>query len=169
MFLLWLREVPRCGDWTHASVPPPAKGRSRPTITPAFSHSSLVLLSFPWVFIFFSPGHILLSVLNWCSACTSVSEGIFLMYPWREMYSTFTYFSAILFTEADFLLSELQGTLKSLLQYHSLKASVLQHSAFFIVQFHIHKWLLEKSYLWLDGPLLAKQYLCFLICCLGWP
>ena len=28
-----------------------------------------------------------------------------------------------------------QGTLKSLLQHHSSKASVLQHSAFFIVQF----------------------------------
>ena len=28
-----------------------------------------------------------------------------------------------------------QGALKSLLQYHSSKASVLQHSAFFIVQF----------------------------------
>ena len=27
-----------------------------------------------------------------------------------------------------------QGTLKSLLQHHSLKASILQHSAFFIVQ-----------------------------------
>ena len=27
-----------------------------------------------------------------------------------------------------------QGTLKSLLQHHSLKASVLQHSAFFVVQ-----------------------------------
>ena len=28
----------------------------------------------------------------------------------------------------------IQGTLKSLLQYHSSKASILQHSAFFIVQ-----------------------------------
>ena len=28
-----------------------------------------------------------------------------------------------------------QGTLKSLLQHHSLKASILQHSAFFMVQF----------------------------------
>ena len=27
-----------------------------------------------------------------------------------------------------------QGTLKSLLQYHSAKASILQHSAFFVVQ-----------------------------------
>ena len=31
-------------------------------------------------------------------------------------------------------LQSLQGTLKSLLQHHSSKASVLQHSAFFIVQ-----------------------------------
>ena len=33
---------------------------------------------------------------------------------------------------------------------------------------HIHTWLLEKPKLWLDGPLLAKWCLCFLICCLGW-
>ena len=31
-------------------------------------------------------------------------------------------------------LPAIQGTLKSLLQHHSLKASILQHSAFFIVQ-----------------------------------
>ena len=33
-----------------------------------------------------------------------------------------------------FDLFSVQGTLKSLLQYHSSKASILQHSAFFIVQ-----------------------------------
>ena len=33
---------------------------------------------------------------------------------------------------------------------------------------HIHTWLLEKLRLWLDGPLSAKQCLCFLICCIGW-
>ena len=32
-------------------------------------------------------------------------------------------------------LPAVQGTLKSLLQHHSSKASILQHSAFFIVQF----------------------------------
>ena len=37
-----------------------------------------------------------------------------------------------------------QGTLKSLLQHHSSKASILQCAAFFIVQPHIHTWLLEK-------------------------
>ena len=33
-----------------------------------------------------------------------------------------------------FDLLAVQGTLKSLLQYHSSKASILQHSAFFIIQ-----------------------------------
>ena len=33
---------------------------------------------------------------------------------------------------------------------------------------YIHTWLLEKPWFWLDGPLLAKLYLCFLIRCLGW-
>jgi len=33
-----------------------------------------------------------------------------------------------------FVLLAVQGTLRSLLQHHSLKASVLQHSAFFMVQ-----------------------------------
>ena len=37
-----------------------------------------------------------------------------------------------------------QGTLKSLLQHHSSKASFLWCSAFFIVQLLIHIWLLEK-------------------------
>ena len=38
-----------------------------------------------------------------------------------------------------------QGTLESLLHHHSSKASILQCSAFFIVNSHIHTWLLEKS------------------------
>ena len=38
-----------------------------------------------------------------------------------------------------------QGTLKSLLQHHSSKASILRCSAFFIVNSHIHTWLLETS------------------------
>ena len=63
-----------------------------------FPPSSIVRLSFAWVYIFFSSGQVLLSALTWCSACTSVSEGVFLMYPWREMNSTSTYSSAILFS-----------------------------------------------------------------------
>ena len=52
---------------------------------------------FAWFYIFFSAGQLLLSTLSWCSACTSVSEGVFLMYQWREMYSISTYSSIILF------------------------------------------------------------------------
>ena len=37
-----------------------------------------------------------------------------------------------------------QGTLKSLLQYHSSKASILRHSAFFKSNSHMHTWPLEK-------------------------
>ena len=37
-----------------------------------------------------------------------------------------------------------QGTLKSCLQHHSSKASILRHSLFFTSNSHIHRWLLEK-------------------------
>ena len=53
-----------------------------------------------------------------------------------------------------------QGTLKSLLQHHSSKASILQHSAFFMVQ-------LLHPYMPTGKPLSVKYYLCFLTCCLG--
>ena len=48
-----------------------------------------------------------------------------------------------------------QGTLKSLLQHHSSKASILWCSAFFIVQLS-HPYLTGKTIALLDGPLLAK-------------
>ena len=57
------------------------------------------LPSFVWFCMFFFAGQVLLSTPSWCSACTSVSEGVFLMYEWREMYSTSTHStSAILFS-----------------------------------------------------------------------
>ena len=44
-------------------------------------------------------------------------------------------YSGLIFLRMDwFDLLAVQGTLKSFLQYHSSKASLLQHSAFFIVQ-----------------------------------
>ena len=49
-----------------------------------------------------------------------------------------------------------QGTLKSLLQHHSSKASILLHSAFFIVQLSYPYMTTGKTIAWLDGPLLAK-------------
>ena len=64
-------------------------------------------------------------------------------------------YSGLISFRMDWLdLLSVQGTLKSLLQHHSSKASILQCSAFFIV--HLHPQLLEKPYLWIDGPLLVK-------------
>ena len=56
MFLLWLRQLPRCGDQTPASVPPPPEVRSSvtsPGYTPVFPPSSFVVPSFVWFLIFF--------------------------------------------------------------------------------------------------------------------
>ena len=61
-----------------------------------------------------------------------------------------------------------QGTLKSLLQYHSSKASILQCSAFFIVQLSRPYMTTGKPWPWLDRPLVVKQCFCFFIWCLGW-
>ena len=66
-----------------------------------------------------------------------------------------------------FDLLAVQGTLKSLLQHHSSKISILWHSASFMAHFHIHTWRLEKSYLSLYRPLLTKWCLCSLVYCLG--
>ena len=51
--------------------------------------------------------------------------------------------------------------------------TTVQKHLFFVTQpcsqsnSHIHTWLLEKTKFWLNGPLLAKYHLCFLICYLG--
>ena len=53
-------------------------------------------------------------------------------------------YSGLISFRMDWLdLLAVHGTLKRILQHHSSKASVLQHSAFFIVQLS-HTWLLEK-------------------------
>ena len=61
-----------------------------------------------------------------------------------------------------------QGTLKSLLQNHSSKASLLWCSPFFIVQLSYPYMTTGKIIAWLDRPLMTKWCLCFLICSLGW-
>ena len=61
-----------------------------------------------------------------------------------------------------------QGTLKSLLQHHSSKASILQCSAFLIVQLS-HPYMATGKTIALTRQTFAdKVCLCFLICCLGW-
>ena len=50
----------------------------------------------------------------------------------------------------------IQGTLRSLLQHHSSKASIIRCSAFFIVQISHPYMTIGKIIDWQDGPLLAK-------------
>ena len=60
------------------------------------------------------------------------------------------------------------GTLKSLLQHHSSKASILQRSAFFIVQLSHLYMTTAKTIALTRWTFVGKVILCFLICCLGW-
>ena len=61
-----------------------------------------------------------------------------------------------------------QGTLKSLLQQHSSKASILQRSAFLTVQLSHPYMTTGKTIALTRQTLLAKQCLCFSIRYLGW-
>ena len=77
------------------------------------------------------------------------------------------YSGLISFRNNSFDLLAVQGTLKSLLQNHNFKASILQSSAFFMVQLSYPYMTTGKAIAWLHGPLSAKFCLCFLICYLG--
>ena len=61
-----------------------------------------------------------------------------------------------------------QGTLKSLLQHHSSKVSILQHSAFFTVQLS-HPYMTTGNTMALTRlTLVSKVMSLLLICYLGW-
>ena len=62
-----------------------------------------------------------------------------------------------------------QGTLQSLLQHHSSKASILWHSAFFIVQLSHPYMTTEKTMALTRRTFVDRVMSRFLICCLGWP
>ena len=66
-----------------------------------------------------------------------------------------------------FDLLAVQGTLKSLLQHHTSKGSILQRSAFFIVQLSHPYMTTGKTIALTRGHFSAKYYLCFWILCLG--
>ena len=79
-------------------------------------------------------------------------------------------YSGLISFRMDWLdLLVIQGTLKSLLQYHSSKALILWRSAFFIVQL-LHPYMTTGKSIALTVWTLVGRVmsLCFLICCLGW-
>ena len=66
-----------------------------------------------------------------------------------------------------FDLLAVQGTLKSLLQHHSSKASILWCSAFFVVQLS-HPYMTTGKTIDLTRWIFVSKGICFSICCLGW-
>ena len=60
-----------------------------------------------------------------------------------------------------------QGTFKSLLQHYSSEASILQHSAFFIVQLSHPYMTTGKTIALTRRTFIGKVMSLFLICCLG--
>ena len=77
------------------------------------------------------------------------------------------YLGSISFRMDWFDLLAVQVTLKSLLQNHSSKASILRCSAFFMVQLSLPYMTTGKTIVLLYKSLSTKWCLCFLICCLG--
>ena len=66
-------------------------------------------------------------------------------------------YSGLISFRMDWLdLLAVQGTLKSLLWHHGSNASILQCSAFFIVQLSHPYMTIEKTKPWLGGPLWTK-------------
>ena len=61
-----------------------------------------------------------------------------------------------------------QGTLKNLPQHHSSKASILWHSALFMVQLSNPYMTTGTTIALTRRTFVGKVTLCFSICCLGW-
>ena len=67
-----------------------------------------------------------------------------------------------------FDLLAVQGTLKSLLQHHNSKASILRLSAFFIVQLSHPYMTTGKTIALTRQTFVSKVMSLLFICCLGW-
>ena len=121
-----------------------------------FCHLSLLLPSiFPSIRVFSSELAVHIRQPKYWSFSFSIS-------PSNE------YSGLISFRIDRFDLLAVQGTLKSLLQHHSSKASVLWHSAFFIVQLS-HPYMTTGETITLTRGTFVGKVMCllYLICCLG--
>ena len=86
---------------------------------------------------------------------------------WCFSFSPSNEYSGLISFRIDwFAFLAVQGTLRSLLQHHSLKASILWHSAF-MVQLSLPYMTTRKTIALSIRTFVVKVCLCFLICCLG--
>ena len=122
----------------------------------ALCHPLLLLSSiFPSIRVFFNES----ALRTWWPKYWSFS---FIISPSKE------YSGLISFRMDLFDLLAIQGTLKSLFEHHSSEASILRHSAFFIVQLSHPYMIAGKTIALTRWNFVHKLCLCFLIYCLGW-
>ena len=102
---------------------------------------------------------------QWVSSSNQVAKVLEL----QLQHQSFNEYSQLISFRIDwFDLLSVQRNLQSLLQPYSSEASILQHSAFFMVPVSHSCMTTGKIIALIDEPLSAKWCLCFLICCLGW-
>ena len=83
--------------------------------------------------------------------------------------SPFNEHSGLIFFRMDWLdLLAVQGSLKSILQHHSSNASILQCSAFFMVQLSHPHMTTGKTIALTRWTFVGKVMSLLFICCLGW-
>ena len=87
---------------------------------------------------------------------------------WSFSISPSNEYSGLISFRMDWLdILAVQGTLKSLLQHHSSKVSILRCSAFFIVQLSHPDMTNGKTKALTRWTFVGKVMSCFLMCCLG--
>ena len=99
----------------------------------------------------------------------SNESGLHIRWPkyWSFSISPSNDYSGLISFRIDWLdLLAVQGTLKSLLQYHSSKASILQRSAFFMVQLS-HLYMTTRKTIALTLQSFFSKVMSLLFCCLG--
>ena len=88
---------------------------------------------------------------------------------WSFSLSASNEYSGLIFFRMDWLdLLAVQGTFKSLLQHHKSKASILCHSAFFVIQLSHPYMTIGKTIALTRRTFVGKVMSLLLICCLDW-
>ena len=102
-------------------------------------------------------------LFKWVSSSHQVAKGLELQLQHQSFQST-----GLISFRMDWLaLLAVQGTLKSLLQHHSSKASILQHSAFFTVQLS-HPYMTTGKTIFSTRQTFLGKVMSLLFNMLGW-
>ena len=146
---------PPCSSPTPGVYPNPCPSSRwcHPTISSSVVSLSSCPQSFPAQGLF-----------QWVSSSHQVARVL----EFQLQHQSFQWTPGLISFSMDWLdLLALQGTLKSLLQHHSSKAAILQHSSFFTVLLS-HPYMTTGETIALTrGTFVSKIMSCFLICCLG--